>query len=126
MDPGAFQVEIPDGYTFFEQRFIKAVNAARRNWSVDGDKGIRLDEWARKVGTYHAKGSLFIVVSQSIQFITNRIPLSPSTDQFRLAAFTALMNRCSRRVYPSGIRPERAPGSIKPVRLRQINQATAV
>jgi len=40
----------------------------------------------------------------------NWIPLSSSTDQFRLAAFTALMNRCSRRVYPSGIRPER-PGN---------------
>jgi CDP-diacylglycerol---glycerol-3-phosphate 3-phosphatidyltransferase len=48
---------IPDGYTLLEQRFIKAVNAARRNWSVDSGKGIRLNEWAREGWTYHAKGS---------------------------------------------------------------------
>jgi len=47
---------IPDGYTLLEQKFMKAVNAAGRNWSVDSAKGVQLNEWTREGWTYHAKG----------------------------------------------------------------------
>jgi CDP-diacylglycerol--glycerol-3-phosphate 3-phosphatidyltransferase len=53
---------IPEGYTYLEQLFMKAVQAAKRCWTATSDKkegnGIQLNEWAREGWTYHAKGKL--------------------------------------------------------------------
>ncbi|OCH93855.1 CDP-diacylglycerol-glycerol-3-phosphate 3-phosphatidyltransferase [Obba rivulosa] len=53
---------IPEGYTFLEQRFMKAVRAAGLEWSpADRDApppgpGVQLREWEKDGWTYHAKG----------------------------------------------------------------------
>ncbi|EMD38152.1 hypothetical protein CERSUDRAFT_134754 [Gelatoporia subvermispora B] len=53
---------IPEGYTFLEQRFMKAVRAAGLEWSptdrdaVPSETGIQLGEWEKEGWTYHAKG----------------------------------------------------------------------
>ncbi|KAF9001583.1 hypothetical protein BDQ17DRAFT_1358464 [Cyathus striatus] len=50
---------IPEGYTLFEQRFMRAVARAKRLWqkSPDGTgHGVQLSEWEKKGWTYHAKG----------------------------------------------------------------------
>lgn len=51
---------IPEGYTFLEQRFMKAVHTAGRSWCVgDGQrpgKGVQLTEWDKHGWTYHSKG----------------------------------------------------------------------
>ncbi|THV01000.1 hypothetical protein K435DRAFT_776198 [Dendrothele bispora CBS 962.96] len=48
---------IPEGYTYLEQRFMKAVRAAGREWSASGSEGgIQLSEWEKQGWTYHAKG----------------------------------------------------------------------
>ncbi|OBZ65702.1 CDP-diacylglycerol--glycerol-3-phosphate 3-phosphatidyltransferase [Grifola frondosa] len=52
---------IPEGYTLFERRFMKAVCAAGREWSHDAPDGgagagVQLSEWEKEGWTYHAKG----------------------------------------------------------------------
>jgi len=50
---------IPEGYTYLEQQFVKAVNGAGREWIADpsGDgRGVQLSEWEKDEWTYHAKG----------------------------------------------------------------------
>ncbi|KAI0362536.1 hypothetical protein OH77DRAFT_1388512 [Trametes cingulata] len=50
---------IPEAYTLFERRFIKAVHAAGKEWpqgSSDVSPGVQLNEWEREGWTYHAKG----------------------------------------------------------------------
>ncbi|KAJ8088523.1 CDP-diacylglycerol--glycerol-3-phosphate 3-phosphatidyltransferase [Marasmius tenuissimus] len=47
---------IPDGYTLFEQRFMKAVRLAGRLWDDGSQAGVRLQEWLKDGWTYHAKG----------------------------------------------------------------------
>ncbi|EPQ57779.1 hypothetical protein GLOTRDRAFT_71652 [Gloeophyllum trabeum ATCC 11539] len=56
---------IPEGYTYLEQRFMRAVHAAGRDAPVatavpgsveDAAKGVQLSEWERDGWTYHAKG----------------------------------------------------------------------
>jgi len=61
---------IPDGYTLLEQRFMKAVDAAGRNWSADSGKGVQLNEWAREGWTYHAKGIWLSPTSDSAPILT--------------------------------------------------------
>ncbi|KAK7031167.1 CDP-diacylglycerol--glycerol-3-phosphate 3-phosphatidyltransferase [Paramarasmius palmivorus] len=45
---------IPEGYTLFEQRFMKAVARAGRLWKEGS--GVQLREWFKEGWTYHAKG----------------------------------------------------------------------
>ncbi|KAH7914037.1 hypothetical protein BJ138DRAFT_1080455 [Hygrophoropsis aurantiaca] len=49
---------IPEGYTYLEQRFMRAVKAASRESPVDNPEGsgVELKEWEREGWTYHAKG----------------------------------------------------------------------
>ncbi|KZP08715.1 hypothetical protein FIBSPDRAFT_938822 [Athelia psychrophila] len=47
---------IPDGYTLLEQRFMRAVTAAGRQWSPANEKGVQLNLWSKANWTYHAKG----------------------------------------------------------------------
>ncbi|KAF8343518.1 hypothetical protein F5887DRAFT_918348 [Amanita rubescens] len=50
---------IPEGYTYLEQQFVKAVNGANRGWIADpsgGGRGVQLREWEKDDWTYHAKG----------------------------------------------------------------------
>ncbi|KAK7460367.1 CDP-diacylglycerol--glycerol-3-phosphate 3-phosphatidyltransferase [Stygiomarasmius scandens] len=51
---------IPEGYTYLEQRFMKAVEATGREWSVSDSgtsgHGVQLSEWEKDGWTYHAKG----------------------------------------------------------------------
>ncbi|TFK36676.1 hypothetical protein BDQ12DRAFT_236985 [Crucibulum laeve] len=50
---------IPEGYTLYEQRFMKAVKKAGRLWkdaTGGGGQGVQLSEWSKKGWTYHAKG----------------------------------------------------------------------
>lgn len=56
---------IPEGYTLLEQRFMKAVRSASREWPHEAESdwaalrgpGVQLSEWEREGWTYHAKGS---------------------------------------------------------------------
>ncbi|PPQ63931.1 hypothetical protein CVT24_009106 [Panaeolus cyanescens] len=50
---------IPEGYTLYEQRFMKAVRTAGRLWrgpSSNNGSGVLLSEWERPGWSYHAKG----------------------------------------------------------------------
>ncbi|CAA7269527.1 unnamed protein product [Cyclocybe aegerita] len=51
---------IPEGYTLYEQRFMRAVSKAKRLWhgeSRGGEgRGVLLGEWEKPGWTYHAKG----------------------------------------------------------------------
>ncbi|KAH9952145.1 CDP-diacylglycerol-glycerol-3-phosphate 3-phosphatidyltransferase [Amylocystis lapponica] len=49
---------IPEGYTLLEQRFMRAVRTAGREWvhGVHGGSGVDLSEWGKDGWTYHAKG----------------------------------------------------------------------
>ncbi|TFK46642.1 hypothetical protein OE88DRAFT_1667261 [Heliocybe sulcata] len=54
---------IPEGYTYLEQRFMRAVRAAGRSEPGDAalhiggsQQGVQLSEWERGGWTYHAKG----------------------------------------------------------------------
>ncbi|PSR77599.1 hypothetical protein PHLCEN_2v7789 [Hermanssonia centrifuga] len=47
---------IPEGYTLLEQRFMKAVHSAGRDWDPSRTSGVQLTEWEREGWTYHAKG----------------------------------------------------------------------
>ncbi|KAK2460265.1 hypothetical protein APHAL10511_007654 [Amanita phalloides] len=50
---------IPEGYTYLEQQFMRAVRDANRCWAVDASgngRGVELSEWERDGWTYHAKG----------------------------------------------------------------------
>ncbi|KDQ61230.1 hypothetical protein JAAARDRAFT_173833 [Jaapia argillacea MUCL 33604] len=50
---------IPEGYTLLEQRFMRAVDAAKRGPPTGDEKdtgGVQLNEWERDGWTYHAKG----------------------------------------------------------------------
>ncbi|KAI8989810.1 hypothetical protein BD414DRAFT_485242 [Trametes punicea] len=54
-----FSGRIPEAYTLFERRFMRAVRAAGREWpysSADACPGVQLNEWQRGGWTYHAKG----------------------------------------------------------------------
>ncbi|TFK69949.1 CDP-diacylglycerol-glycerol-3-phosphate 3-phosphatidyltransferase [Pluteus cervinus] len=50
---------IPEGYTLLEQRFMKSIVEAGRNW-IETDTGrcvgVQLSEWEKPGWTYHAKG----------------------------------------------------------------------
>ncbi|PPQ92572.1 hypothetical protein CVT25_007264 [Psilocybe cyanescens] len=50
---------IPEGYTLYEKRFMKAVAKAGRIWkekSPEQGNGVLLSEWEKPGWTYHAKG----------------------------------------------------------------------
>ncbi|KAF7440281.1 CDP-diacylglycerol--glycerol-3-phosphate 3-phosphatidyltransferase [Pleurotus ostreatus] len=49
---------IPEGYTYLEQGFMKAVKSAGRTWTQKGNygHGVQLKEWYKDGWTYHAKG----------------------------------------------------------------------
>ncbi|KAF8972239.1 hypothetical protein BDZ97DRAFT_1901356 [Flammula alnicola] len=50
---------IPEGYTLYEKRFMKAVSKAGRLWrgpSPSDGQGVSLTEWEKPGWTYHAKG----------------------------------------------------------------------
>jgi CDP-diacylglycerol--glycerol-3-phosphate 3-phosphatidyltransferase len=49
---------IPEGYTLLEQRFMRALRAARRSSPSNVADGhhVSLKEWERDGWTYHAKG----------------------------------------------------------------------
>ena len=49
---------IPEGYTYLEQLFMRAVRAAGRTWGKSSSEGVQLHEWERQGWTYHAKGEL--------------------------------------------------------------------
>lgn len=55
---------LPEGYTLMEQRFMRAVRDARREWippELGGNvrhPGVQLREWEKDGWTYHAKGAL--------------------------------------------------------------------
>ena len=60
---------IPEGYTLLEQKFMKAVRHARREWKHEDTDlaamrgpGVQLSEWEREGWTYHAKGRLFFTL----------------------------------------------------------------
>ncbi|KIJ98127.1 hypothetical protein K443DRAFT_220581 [Laccaria amethystina LaAM-08-1] len=64
---------IPEGYTLYEQRFMKAVKKAGRLWkgtSGDAGKGVSLSEWAKQGWTYHAKGIWLSPSSSSLPVLT--------------------------------------------------------
>lgn len=50
---------IPEGYTLYEQRFMRAVRRAGKLWKgstpLEGH-GVLLNEWEKPEWTYHAKG----------------------------------------------------------------------
>ncbi len=52
---------IPEGYTLLEQRFMKAVHSAGRDWDPSQTNGVQLTEWEREGWTYHAKG-IFLAI----------------------------------------------------------------
>ncbi|KAG6336934.1 hypothetical protein ID866_2172 [Astraeus odoratus] len=70
---------IPEGYTLLEQRFMRAVRAARRDAGPHSN-AVRLSEWEREGWTYHAKG----------------IWLSPSTDSLPVLTLFGSTNLNSR------------------------------
>ncbi|KAI0373051.1 hypothetical protein BV20DRAFT_1014418 [Pilatotrama ljubarskyi] len=50
---------IPEAYTLFERRFMRAVRAAGKEWpqdSLDVAPGVQVNEWEQDGWTYHAKG----------------------------------------------------------------------
>ncbi|VDB82845.1 unnamed protein product [Peniophora sp. CBMAI 1063] len=47
---------IPEGYTYLEQRFMKAVKSAGKEWRSEIGSGVHLAEWHKPDWTYHAKG----------------------------------------------------------------------
>jgi hypothetical protein len=56
---------IPEGYTYFEKGFMRAVRKAGRLWGeiASGNfKGVQLSEWKKSDWTYHAKGTLFVLI----------------------------------------------------------------
>ncbi|PFH48385.1 hypothetical protein AMATHDRAFT_196706 [Amanita thiersii Skay4041] len=64
---------IPEGYTYLEQRFMKAVLDAGRSWVAERDgegRGVQLSEWERDGWTYHAKGIWLSPSPQSPPILT--------------------------------------------------------
>ncbi|KAI0062368.1 CDP-diacylglycerol-glycerol-3-phosphate 3-phosphatidyltransferase [Artomyces pyxidatus] len=66
---------IPEAYTLLEQRFMKAVHAARREWNdynsrtASGTK-VQLREWRKEGWTYHAKGIWLSPTPESSPILT--------------------------------------------------------
>lgn len=67
---------IPEGYTLLEQRFMKAVRGARRewkheqvNWPTLRGPGVQLSEWERPGWTYHAKGEQQCILASRFRFV---------------------------------------------------------
>ncbi|KAF8910525.1 hypothetical protein CPB84DRAFT_1672690 [Gymnopilus junonius] len=64
---------IPEGYTLYEQRFMKAVSEAGRLWkgpSPSQGQGVLLSEWEKPGWTYHAKGIWLSPSSSSLPVLT--------------------------------------------------------
>ncbi|XP_006459614.1 hypothetical protein AGABI2DRAFT_184234 [Agaricus bisporus var. bisporus H97] len=64
---------IPEGYTHFEKRFMRAVGRAGRLWkeAASGNfKGIQLWEWDKPAWTYHAKGIWLSSSSKALPILT--------------------------------------------------------
>ncbi|KIL58518.1 hypothetical protein M378DRAFT_86436 [Amanita muscaria Koide BX008] len=64
---------IPEGYTYLEQHFMRAVHQAGREWTVDGHgrgTGVQLSEWEKDGWTYHAKGIWLSPSSESLPILT--------------------------------------------------------
>ncbi|KAF8150104.1 hypothetical protein B0H34DRAFT_666620 [Crassisporium funariophilum] len=64
---------IPEGYTLYEKRFMKAVTKARKIWSGPSEKdgkGVLLSEWEKPGWTYHAKGIWLSPNASSPPFLT--------------------------------------------------------
>ena len=49
---------IPEGYTYLEQCFMRAVRYAGKEWrsGAGPESGVHLAEWNKPDWTYHAKG----------------------------------------------------------------------
>ncbi|KXN81217.1 CDP-diacylglycerol--glycerol-3-phosphate 3-phosphatidyltransferase, mitochondrial [Leucoagaricus sp. SymC.cos] len=64
---------IPEGYTYHEKRFMRAVRKAGRLWreAASGSfKGVQLSEWNKPSWTYHAKGVWLSPSSKSLPILT--------------------------------------------------------
>ncbi|KDR68583.1 hypothetical protein GALMADRAFT_1036264 [Galerina marginata CBS 339.88] len=64
---------IPEGYTLYEQRFMKAASKARRLWqgpSPNDGQGVLLSEWEKPGWTYHAKGIWLSPSSSTLPVLT--------------------------------------------------------
>lgn len=64
---------IPEGYTYYEKRFMRAVRRAGRMWreAASGNfKGVQLSEWDKPGWTYHAKGIWLSPSSRSLPILT--------------------------------------------------------
>ncbi|KAH8106954.1 hypothetical protein BXZ70DRAFT_997834 [Cristinia sonorae] len=67
---------LPEGYTLMEQRFMKAVRDARREWippqpgGGQRHPGVQLREWEKEGWTYHAKGLWLRPSPQSNPYLT--------------------------------------------------------
>jgi CDP-diacylglycerol--glycerol-3-phosphate 3-phosphatidyltransferase len=78
---------------------MKVVDAAGRNWSVNGGKGIRLNEWFKEGWTYHAKGSFSSWPPKSPvnnQLLRPGIWLSPTPDSAPILSLFGSTNLNSR------------------------------
>ncbi|KAF9473903.1 phospholipase D/nuclease [Pholiota conissans] len=60
---------IPEGYTLYEQRFMRAVAKAGRLWRGNG-QGVLLTEWEKPGWTYHAKGIWLSLTSSTSPILT--------------------------------------------------------
>ncbi|KAF9444461.1 CDP-diacylglycerol-glycerol-3-phosphate 3-phosphatidyltransferase [Macrolepiota fuliginosa MF-IS2] len=70
---GGISGRIPEGYTYHEKSFMRAVRKAGRLWreAASGNfKGIQLSEWDRPGWTYHAKGIWLSSSSKSLPILT--------------------------------------------------------
>jgi CDP-diacylglycerol--glycerol-3-phosphate 3-phosphatidyltransferase len=94
---------IPEGYTLYEQRFMKAVKKAGRLWkgtSGDAGKGVSLSEWAKQGWTYHAKGAIFSFMSFKICLtVAIGIWLSPSSSSLPVLTLFGSTNLNSRSAH---------------------------
>jgi CDP-diacylglycerol--glycerol-3-phosphate 3-phosphatidyltransferase len=96
---------IPEGYTFLEKLFMKAVHKAGRIWREgddnDSGSGVQLNEWERHGWTYHAKGKfIFFPHCSRIKFtLFKGIWLSPSPDTAPILTLFGSTNLNSRSAH---------------------------
>lgn len=78
---------IPEGYTFLEQRFMRAVQVAGRGRGRPGSQPVSdrpvvdLQEWEKEGWTYHAKGMMLSYITRTtllMHFIFIGLWLSPT------------------------------------------------
>ncbi|KAH6913466.1 CDP-diacylglycerol-glycerol-3-phosphate 3-phosphatidyltransferase [Coprinopsis sp. MPI-PUGE-AT-0042] len=119
---------IPEAYTLYEQRFMKAVKAAGRLWSgpPPEGQGVLLSEWAKAGWTYHAKGVWLSPDSNSSPILTlfgstnlNARSAHLDTELSFLMIVPSEAPTTSENASPTTVAP---PASINPVALSTLRQ----